>query len=157
MITPEAAKKIDAIIADAVERGGNIVVGGRREGAVVEPTLIGNVSADMIIYSEESFGPVKPIIRVEDDAEAIRVANDTPYGLSAAVYSSNIQRALAVADQIESGICHINGPTVGAEAHIPFGGVKDSGYGRFGGKAGIDAFTSIRWVTVENPQQTYPF
>ncbi len=157
MITPEAAKKMDAIIADAIARGGNIVVGGRREGAVVEPTLIGNVRADMTIYSDESFGPVKPIIRVNDDAEAIRVANDTPYGLSAAVYSANIQRAMAVADQIESGICHINGPTVGAEAHIPFGGVKDSGYGRFGGKAGIDAFTSIRWVTVENPQQTYPF
>ncbi len=79
----------------------------------------------MLIYDEESFGPVKPIIRVKDDAQAIRVANDTAYGLSAAVYSQDIQRAMSVADQIESGICHINGPTVADEAQMPFGGVKD--------------------------------
>jgi acyl-CoA reductase-like NAD-dependent aldehyde dehydrogenase len=97
------------------------------------------------------------VIRVSSDEEAIRVANDTAYGLSASVYSSNIQRALAVADQIESGICHINGPTVADEAQMPFGGVKDSGYGRFGGKPAIDSFTSIRWVTIEDPHQHYPF
>lgn len=157
LVTPEAAEKMDQIIADATAKGGKVIAGGNRNGSVVEATLIDDVSDDMTIYSEESFGPVKPIIRVKDDAEAIRVANDTAYGLSAAVYSSNIQRALAVADQIESGICHINGPTVGDEAQMPFGGVKDSGYGRFGGKAAIDAFTSIRWVTIEDPNQHYPF
>jgi acyl-CoA reductase-like NAD-dependent aldehyde dehydrogenase len=157
LVTPEAAEKMDRFIADATEKGGVVVAGGGRDGAVVEATLIDGVTPDMRLYAEESFGPVKSIIRVKDDEEAIAVANDTAYGLSAAVFSSNIQRALAVADRIESGICHINGPTLADEAQMPFGGVKDSGYGRFGGKAAIDAFTSIRWVTIEDPHQHYPF
>ena len=157
LVTPEAAEKMDRIIEDARARGGKVIAGGNRNGSIVEATLIDNVSPEMTIYSEESFGPVKPIIRVRDDDEAIRVANDTAYGLSAAVYSSNIQRAMSVADRIESGICHINGPTVADEAQMPFGGVKDSGYGRFGGKAAVDAFTSIRWVTIEDPHQHFPF
>ena len=157
LVTSEAAEKMDTLMADANAKGGRIVAGGKRTGAIVEATLIDNVTPDMRIYAEESFGPVKSIIRVKDDEEAIRVANDTEYGLSAAVYSSDIQRARHVADRIESGICHINGPTVGDEAQMPFGGVKDSGYGRFGGKAGVDAFTSIRWVTIEDPHQHYPF
>ena len=157
LVTLEAAEKMDALIADAIAKGGKVIAGGKRNGTIVEATLIDNVTPDMRIYSEESFGPVKPIIRVSNDQEAIDVANDTAYGLSAAVYGSNIQRALTVADQIESGICHINGPTVADEAQMPFGGVKDSGYGRFGGKAAIDSFTSVRWVTIEDPHQHFPF
>ncbi|KPQ07129.1 MAG: NAD-dependent aldehyde dehydrogenase [Rhodobacteraceae bacterium HLUCCA12] len=157
MITPEAAEKMEAIIADATAKGGTVVAGGKRNGSIVEATLIDRVSAQMKVYAEESFGPVKPIIRVKDDDEAVRVANDTEYGLSAAVYGRDIQRALRVADRIESGICHINGPTVADEAQMPFGGVKESGYGRFGGKAAIEAFTSTRWVTIEDPHQHFPF
>ncbi|MFT6652997.1 MAG: acyl-CoA reductase-like NAD-dependent aldehyde dehydrogenase [Celeribacter sp.] len=85
------------------------------------------------------------------------MANDTEYGLSAAVFTQDITRALEVANRIESGICHINGPTVSDEPQMPFGGVKASGYGRFGGKAGIAEFTSVRWITVEDPKQKYPF
>jgi acyl-CoA reductase-like NAD-dependent aldehyde dehydrogenase len=110
----------------------------------------------MRIYTEESFGPAKSIIRVNGDDEAVRVANDTEYGLSAAVFSTNVNRALEVANRIESGICHINGPTVQDEAQMPFGGVKGSGYGRFGGKAAIAEFTDLRWITIEGPQH-YPF
>ncbi|TKA97132.1 aldehyde dehydrogenase, partial [Cereibacter changlensis] len=157
LVTPQAAEKMDRIIADAVAKGGKVIAGGTRDGAVVTATLIDNVTSDMIIYTNESFGPVKPIIRVKDDEEAIAVANDTQYGLSSAVYGSDITRALSVADRIESGICHINGPTVSDEAQMPFGGVKDSGYGRFGGRAGIEAFTSTRWVTIEDPHQHFPF
>ncbi|MGR3712407.1 MAG: aldehyde dehydrogenase [Shimia sp.] len=153
LVTPEAADKMEA----ATAKGGKIIAGGGRNGSVVEATLVDGAKPGMTIYDEESFGPVKPIIRVKDDAEAIRVANDTAYGLSAAVYSQNIQRAIAVSDQIESGICHINGPTVADEAQMPFGGVKDSGYGRFGGKAAVEAFTSVRWVTIEDPHQHFPF
>ena len=109
------------------------------------------------MYSEESFGPVKPIIRVAGEDEAIRIANDTEYGLSGAVFSRDIQRALSVAGRIESGICHINGPTVFDEPQMPFGGVKGSGYGRFGGKAAIAEFTELRWITIEDPNQHYPF
>ena len=91
-----------------------------------------------------------------DEDEAVRIANDTEYGLSAAVFSQNIHRAMAVANRIESGICHINGPTVSDEPQMPFGGVKDSGYGRFGGKAAIAEFTELRWITIESHQH-YPF
>ena len=157
LINMAAAEKMEALIADATEKGAALVAGGKREGSVVTATLLDRVTPDMRIYSEESFGPVKPIIRVADEEEAIRVANDTEYGLSAAVFSSDIRRAMRVAERIESGICHINGPTVGDEAQMPFGGVKGSGYGRFGGKAAIAEFTALSWITIEDPAQHYPF
>jgi len=90
------------------------------------------------------------------DGMADRIANDTEYGLSAAVFGQDIKRAMAMARKIETGICHINGPTVADEAHMPFGGTKASGYGRFGGKAVINEFTELRWITIEGPQH-YPF
>ena len=105
-------------------KGAKLVAGGKRTGTVVEATVLDHVTPDMRIYAEELFGPVKPVIRVKGEDEAIRIANDTEYGLSAAVFSRDIRRALAVAARIESGICHINGPTVGDEAQMPFGGVK---------------------------------
>ena len=97
------------------------------------------------------------MIRVKDEDEAVRIANDTDYGLSSAVFSKDVRRALAVAARIKSGICHINGPTVADEAQMPFGEVKGSGHGRFGGNAAIAEFTDLRWITIEDPQQHYPF
>ena len=112
----------------------------------------------MRIYAEESFGPVKPVIRVKGEDEAIRVANDTEYGLSlGGVLAATSSGRCAVASQIEAGICHINGPTLNDEAQMPFGGVKGSGFGRFGGKAAIAEFTDLRWITIEDPKQGYPF
>ncbi|ANL69991.1 salicylaldehyde dehydrogenase protein (plasmid) [Rhizobium phaseoli] len=157
LISLDAAKKMEELIADATAKGAKLVAGGKRSGTVVEATLLDHVTPDMRVYAEESFGPVKPIIRVSDEEEAIRIANDTEYGLSSAVFSRNVQRAMAVAARIESGICHINGPTVHDEAQMPFGGVKGSGYGRFGGKAAIAEFTDLRWITVEDSAQHYPF
>jgi len=156
LVNIAAAERMDALIADAVAKGGKVVAGGKRNGAIVEATVIDHVTPDMRIYSEESFGPVKPIVRVKGQEEAIRVANDTEYGLSSAVFSRDVQRALAVAKRLETGICHINGPTVHDEGQMPFGGVKASGYGRFGGKAVIAEFTELRWITIEGPQH-YPF
>ena len=156
MIDLASAEKMDALIADAVGKGAKLVCGGKRTGTVVEATLLDHVTPDMRVYAEGSFGPVKPIVRVTGVEEAVRVANDTEYGLSAAIFGRDITRALAVSKRIESGICHINGPTVADEAQMPFGGVKGSGYGRFGGKAVIDEFTELRWITIEGPQH-YPF
>ena len=119
--------------------------------------MIDRVTPAMRIYSEESFGPAKSVIRVNGDDEAVRVANDTEYGLSSAVFSRDINRALSVAGRIESGICHINGPTVHDEAQMPFGGVKASGIGRFGGRAGVAEFTDLRWITVQTTPRHYPF
>jgi acyl-CoA reductase-like NAD-dependent aldehyde dehydrogenase len=150
------AERMDVLIADAAAKGAKVVAGGKRKGTVVEATLLDHVTAKMKIYSEESFGPVKSIIRVNGVDEAVRVANDTEYGLSAAIFGQDITRALTVARRIQSGICHINGPTVADEAQMPFGGMKASGYGRFGGKAVINEFTDLRWITIEGPQH-YPF
>jgi acyl-CoA reductase-like NAD-dependent aldehyde dehydrogenase len=111
----------------------------------------------MRIYTEESFGPVVSVIRARGVDDAVRLANDTEYGLSAAVFGRDVARALTVAQRIESGICHVNGPTVHDEAQMPFGGVKGSGYGRFGGQAGIAEFTDLRWITIETQPQHYPF
>ncbi|QPC94318.1 aldehyde dehydrogenase [Mesorhizobium sp. INR15] len=157
LISSQAADKMEELIADAVAKGAKLVAGGKRTGTVVEATLLDHVTPAMRVYAEESFGPVKPVIRVKGEDEAVRVANDTEYGLSSAVFSRDIKRAMAVAARIEAGICHINGPTVGDEAQMPFGGVKGSGYGRFGGKASIAEFTDLRWVTIEDPNQHYPF
>ena len=110
----------------------------------------------MRIYAEESFGPVVSVVRVQGVEEAVRVANDSDYGLSSAIFGRDVKRALGVARRIEAGICHINGPTVGDEPQMPFGGMKGSGYGRFGGKAAIAEFTDLRWITIEG-EQHYPF
>jgi len=115
------------------------------------------VTREMRIYSEESFGPVVCVVRVGDDAEAVAVANDTEYGLSAAVFSRDIPRAMNVANRVDAGMCHINGPTVHDEAQMPFGGMKASGYGRFGGDAGIAEFTDLRWITIATKPVHYPF
>ncbi|ESX61074.1 salicylaldehyde dehydrogenase [Mesorhizobium sp. LSHC422A00] len=157
LISDRAADKMEELVADAVAKGARLVAGGKRTGTVVEATLLDHVTPAMRVYSEESFGPVKPVIRVKGEDEAVCVANDTEYGLSSAVFSRDIRRAMAVAARIEAGICHINGPTVGDEAQMPFGGVKGSGYGRFGGKASIAEFTDLRWLTIEDPGQHYPF
>ncbi|RUU55718.1 aldehyde dehydrogenase [Mesorhizobium sp. M2C.T.Ca.TU.002.02.1.1] len=157
LISSQAADKMEELIADATAKGAKLAAGGKRTGTVVEATLLDHVTPAMRVYSEESFGPVKPVIRVKGEDEAVRVANDTEYGLSSAVFSRDIRRAMAVAARIQAGICHINGPTVHDEAQMPFGGVKGSGYGRFGGKASIAEFTDLRWVTIEDPDQHYPF
>jgi benzaldehyde dehydrogenase (NAD) len=119
-------------------------------------TVVDGVTAAMSIYRDESFGPVVGVIRAKDEMDAIRLANDSEYGLSASVFTRDTARGLRVARQIRSGICHINGPTVHDEPQMPFGGVGASGYGRFGGKAGIDQFTELRWITIETRPGHFP-
>ncbi len=148
---------VDALIDDALAQGGTLVTGGAEDGTIMPATIVDRVTPEMRLFREESFGPVVCIVRARDADHAVELANDTEYGLSAAVFGRDITRAMKVARRIESGICHINGPTVHDEAQMPFGGVKSSGYGRFGGQAGIDAFTELRWITIEDPHQHYPF
>jgi len=152
----KAAERILGLIADAVDKGANLIVGGGADKTILEASILDNVTPAMRIYNEESFGPVVSIVRAGSDDEAVRIANDTEYGLAAAVFSKNINHAMAIARRIESGICHINGPTVHDEAQMPFGGVKASGYGRFGGQAGINEFTELRWITVQDGDLHYP-
>lgn len=157
LIGVHAADKTQALIDDALAKGAKRLSGGWREGPMMDATILDHVTPGMRIYDEETFGPAVPIVRAKDEAEAIRLANDTEYGLSAAVYTKDIARGLRVARRIESGICHINGPTIQDEPQVPFGGVKASGIGRFGGRHGIDAFTQLRWISIETEHPHYPF
>jgi len=147
---------VDELVADAISKGARQLTGGAAHGVLVPATVVDCVTPAMRLYGEESFGPVVGIIRASDEEDAIRIANDSDYGLSAAVFTRDVARGLTVARRIRSGMCHINGPTVHDEAQMPFGGVGASGYGRFGGNAGIDAFTELRWITVETLPGHYP-
>jgi acyl-CoA reductase-like NAD-dependent aldehyde dehydrogenase len=151
-----AANHVRELVADAVGAGGRLAAGGDGQGVLMPAMVIDRVTPSMRLYREESFGPVVAVIRVKDEEAAIAAANDSDYGLSAAVFSRDIAKALTVAKRIQSGICHINGPTVHDEAQMPFGGVKASGYGRFGGQAGIAEFTDLRWITIETQAGHFP-
>ncbi|MET0533813.1 MAG: aldehyde dehydrogenase [Steroidobacter sp.] len=157
LVDPEAITRIQRLITTATARGAELVLRGDVQGSVMGATVLDRVTPRMEIYNEETFGPVVCVIRVKDDDEAVRIANDTEYGLTSAVFSRDIARALGIARRIEAGMCHINGPTVHDEAQMPFGGMKASGYGRFGGDAGIAEFTDLRWITVDTEPVHYPF
>jgi benzaldehyde dehydrogenase (NAD) len=144
-----AGSKTRSLIDDARGKGARQLSAGAAN-------VIDHVTSEMSLYRDESFGPVVGIVRVADEEEAIRVANDSDYGLSASVFTRDSARGLSVARRIRSGICHVNGPTVHDEPQMPFGGLGASGYGRFGGKAGIEAFTELRWITIAGEPGHYP-
>ena len=156
LITADSARRIRTLIDDALAKGATLLSGGDSHDAFMDATVIDNVTSSMRLYREESFGPVAAIIRVADAEEAITVANDCDYGLSGAVFGRDLVRAMAVARRIESGICHINSATIADEPQMPFGGVKASGYGKFGGMAALDEFTELRWITLSTQAQEYP-
>jgi acyl-CoA reductase-like NAD-dependent aldehyde dehydrogenase len=148
-VDDQAAGKARALVDDALSQGARAIASGAA-------TVLDGITPTMRLYRDESFSPVVGIIRVAGEEEAIRVANDSEYGLSAAVFTRDAARGLRVARRIRSGICHVNGPTVHDEPQMPFGGVGASGYGRFGGKAGIEAFTELRWITIAGELGHYP-
>ncbi|GAB7545167.1 aldehyde dehydrogenase [Cupriavidus sp. 8B] len=156
MISSQAVQRVCALVQDARDKGARLPVGLHSDGVIMQPAIVDGVTPEMALYRDESFGPVVTVVRFDNDEEAIQLANDSEFGLSAAVFSRDVSRALQVAKRIESGICHINGPTVHDEAQMPFGGVKSSGYGRFGSKASVDAFTELRWITIQSGSRHYP-
>ncbi|SMX45928.1 aldehyde dehydrogenase [Actibacterium lipolyticum] len=147
VVSTAAAERLSGLISDAVSKGARLVGGGGIRDAFVEPTLLDHVEPEMRVFHEEVFGPILSVTRVANDLEAITVANDSEYGLASAVFSNDPARAERIAQQIHSGICHINRATVDDNPHAPFGGVKLSGYGRFGGRWALNEFTELRWVT----------
>ena len=157
VVDMRTVSRVNELIADALSHGAKLVCGGQASSTLMPATLLDHVTPAMRIYREETFAPVKAIVRVEGEEAAIACANDNEFGLSAAVFSRDTARGWRVAQRIESGICHVNGPTVHDEAQMPFGGVKSSGWGRFGGRAGIDAFTELRWITLQTAPRHYPF
>jgi acyl-CoA reductase-like NAD-dependent aldehyde dehydrogenase len=156
MVNRGSLERVAGLVDDAVERGAQVVTGGEAEGPCYKPTVLTGVTPEMRIYHEESFGPVVGVMSVDSHDEAVRIANDTDYGLAASVFGGHVPTALDLVRQIESGIGHVNGATVHDEPQMPFGGVKASGWGRFGGKAAIEEFTELRWITVQQGSRHYP-
>jgi acyl-CoA reductase-like NAD-dependent aldehyde dehydrogenase len=156
MVAKESGPRINAMIEDALAKGAKLACGGKAEGAVMPATIVDHVKPGMKIYDEETFGPITTVVRVKGVDEAVAVANDTAYGLSAGVFGGDVHRALSAALRIDCGSVHVNGATVQNEAQAPYGGMKDSGYGRFDGRAVIDEFTELKWITIEPSVQQYP-
>jgi acyl-CoA reductase-like NAD-dependent aldehyde dehydrogenase len=156
VVDQKTVDHVNSLIEDAVTKGAKLLSGGTADTVLMPATIVDGVTAAMNIYRDESFGPVVAMIRARDAAHAVELANDSEYGLSAAVFTRDIAQGLTIARQIHSGICHVNGPTVHDEAQMPFGGVGASGYGRFGGRQGIDSFTETRWITVETQPGHFP-
>ncbi len=153
----DTAKTIRELVQDALENGAEQLVGSEIADNVLVPAhVIDRVTPEMKLFRDESFGPVVAITRARDEEHAVSLANDTEYGLSSAIFSADVQGALELSQQLETGISHINGPTIHDEPQMPFGGVKASGYGRFGGKAAIEEFTELRWVTIQSGRGVYP-
>ncbi|HEX7081311.1 MAG TPA: aldehyde dehydrogenase family protein [Gammaproteobacteria bacterium] len=156
VINQRQVEKIRTQVDDAVAKGAALLCGGGNNGLFFEPTVLGNVTADMRVYREETFGPVAPIIVANDSDDAVRIANDTEYGLSAGIITRDEERGLAIARRLRTGMAHVNDSSVHDEPHVPFGGVGASGLGRHGGRAGIEQFTETRWITLERGGRHYP-
>ena len=156
VIDQKTVSHVNALIDDALAKGATLLSGGKADSVLMPATVVDGVTSAMNLYRDESFGPVVAMIRARDAEHALELANDSEYGLSAAVFTRDTAKGLGIARRIKSGICHVNGPTVHDEAQMPFGGVGASGYGRFGGRQGIDSFTETRWITVETQPGHYP-
>jgi len=157
LINKQQFSQVKGNVDAAVRDGAKILCGGKTEGPCYHPTVLTNVKPSTPFAREETFGPVVSVIEVENEEEAVRAANDTAYGLSAGVITRDFVKGLAVAERIETGIVHINDQSVHDEPQVPFGGVKDSGWGRFGGHAALEEFTELRWISMQRTPRQYPF
>ena len=156
IINQEQLDKVAGQVNDAVQKGAKVLTGGTHHGLFYEATVLSQVTAAMSVYREETFGPVAPLVIVKSDEEAIAVANDTDYGLSAGIITRDEQRGLAIAQRLDTGMAHVNCSSVNDEPWIPFGGAKNSGLGRHGGSGSVQAFTETRWITSERGGRLYP-
>ncbi len=158
LISEKQLNRVHGIVTDSVAAGSDLVTGGTHEGLFYKPTVLGRVSTQTRAFQEEIFGPVAPVTIAEDDDHAIALANDTGYGLSAAVQTGSLERGLRIARQLKTGMVHINDQTVNDHPGIPMGGLGQSGNGsRFGSTTNLDEFTEWQWITASGRPARYPF
>lgn len=157
LIRDTQSQFIQSLLDKAKEQGARVTAGGASQESVYLPTVIVDVTSDMSVFQTECFGPVASVTRADNYQHAVELANDCEFGLTAAVITNDLQKSLYVVENIESGMVHVNGPTIRDEPMIPFGGVKNSGSGREGGKFSMDEFTELKWVTIQTGKQVYPF
>lgn len=156
LINDKQVAKVREQLEDAIAKGAKVVIGGKIEGRYVEPTVLTGVTPDMKLYQDETFGPVVPVIPFRTDDEAVQIANDTEYGLSAGVMTRDEARGLAIVNRLDTGNCHINCSSVNDEPHVPFGGFKASGVGKHGGRWSLETFTETRWITLDRGGRPFP-
>jgi acyl-CoA reductase-like NAD-dependent aldehyde dehydrogenase len=156
LINGSALEMVKSRVDDAVAKGAEVLAGGDADGSVFNATLLANVPEEAELAQNETFGPVAAIEVVDSADEAVERANATSYGLASGIITSDADRGLELAQRIQAGIVHVNDQPVGDEPQMPFGGVKDSGWGRFGGTAAVEEFTELHWVTVGKPHP-FPF
>lgn len=157
LIKQEQCRMIDSQIQDAVSKGAVLMTGGSHEGNYYQPTVLKDVTPDMRIFYEESFGPVTSIIKAKDAEDAVRLCNDNEYGLSSSLLTNDLSKAMSLSLDMEAGMVHINNATVSDNSTVAFGGVKNSGVGREGGSYSIDEFTELKWITVQYTPAQLPF
>lgn len=156
MINDRQVARVKHQIEDALAKGAKLALGGTVRDRFVEPTILTNVTPDMAVWQDETFGPVAVVVPFRTDAEAIALNNDTEYGLSAGIITANEDRALAMAARLETGMCHVNCSSINDEPHVPFGGTKASGVGRHGGRWSMETFTETRWITLDRGGRPFP-
>lgn len=157
LIRKSEVERIQTMIQESKDQGARAILEGNTRGSLMEPVILADVSPEMPIAKHEIFGPVAPVIPVDNEEEAVQMANATEYGLSGSVHSASIERAVRVAHQIETGMIHINDQPVNDEPSIAFGGEKESGLGRFGGDWALDEFTTVKWISIQEQDRPYPF
>lgn len=157
LIHQEQCAFLDGQIKDALDKGASLLTGGEAKGNFYQPTVLAGVTPEMNVYYEESFGPVVSVVKVADHEEALRVANDTEYGLSSALITNDMQKAMYLSLNLEAGMVHVNDSSCYDEPHVPFGGIKDSGMGREGGRYSMEEMTEVKWVTIQMGERHFPF
>jgi len=157
LIRPTQAQFVKEQLDQAVVEGARLLTGGSFVDSFFQPTVVADVTQQMSIFRTECFAPVASVTRATDHENALAIANDSDYGLSSAVITNDLQKAMFISRGIEAGMCHINGPTIRDEAVVPFGGIKNSGLGREGGRYAMEEVTEVKWVTIQQGQQQYPF
>ncbi|MBN2466616.1 MAG: aldehyde dehydrogenase family protein [Deltaproteobacteria bacterium] len=157
LINDAQVQKVHAQVLDAMAAGATLLTGGTFKGRFYKPTVLTDVTQKMRIFREETFGPVAPIITVHDEHEALAVANNTTYGLSAGIITNDLQKGLFLAENLESGMVHINDSSIHDEPVCPFGGCKESGLGREGGRHSMEEMSELKWVTIQRGKRKFPF
>ncbi|CAA7625580.1 Vanillin dehydrogenase [Candidatus Terasakiella magnetica] len=157
LITKGQCLVVQSHVDDAVAKGARMLTGGKCDGAFYEPTVLAGVVSGMAVYRDETFGPLVSIIRAKDSEEALHIANDSNYGLSSAVITNDLQKAMDLSLRLEAGMVHVNNCSILDEPHVPFGGIKESGMGREGGRWSMEEMTETKWITIQLGQRHFPF
>ncbi len=157
LINERQVDKIRGWVDESIRQGARVVQRGSVNGLLMEPVILADVTNEMAVARNEVFGPVASILPVDSEEEAIRIANESDYGLSGSIFTKDLEHGVQVALQIETGMIHVNDQSVNCEPIIPFGGEKSSGVGRYGGDWSLEEFTTLRWISVQKETRPFPF